>query len=614
MTVGVAPLAPGPTICTPRRRQHGLRSERRLLRYGIINAYNRNQFPLPEYSPITPIYTNNTPLTILPGQTVSSAITITDANNILAALLNADDIQVSMNVKYPTDSDLQFTLVAPDGMMVNLASGVGGTGADFDNTVFYDGGYHVPRRWQSAPFSSYNSPELPTNSYPPASPLSALEGVSPSGAWRLKITDTNSNPASGAKQLNSWSLSFPNAPSTTNYVNLFRDPNNPFVNPSSLQFVNIANFTNTGVGARYMGIAALPAGTNSPSLFGTQGGVSALPNDTVNFLDDSTNYHAIVAITDPTTGHTRLIVGDDQGVFTGVENSDGSADSGPVGSRHRHGALPSPARRNGNLQLAQLNSGTAQPDTLAAQITGALYYATGLNTGSPQSTSSILSTGNITWQTNYGAFQVGSVSTTATYATSFPGTGKDIETDPTGTGTLYQFRLPQRHRPGPVRAHRLLRGDASHQRQPAPEDHQPYDRPPAIRRHSGRSARPRGQWGNQDGFNFAVNPIDPSAIVTSSIDGNIFRTSGPTTGYGVEWFQIAQGSQLDGSNANALAYGRPQPGQSQLSWTTSSTPGLKAGHDLRHLQRRRRLDEHQRRPGRIVRSKQIVTDPTRGSH
>ena len=127
------------------------------------------------------------------------------------------------------------------------------------------------------------------------------------------------------------------AATTSNYLNLFRDPNHPFVNPSSLQLVNISNFTNNGQQAKMSGFNY--------------------------FVDNSTNYHVLVTEVDPTTGETRVIVGDDQGVFTGLDNGSGGANPGPVGPGITAGGAVS-GTRNGNLQLAQFNSGTAQPSTL----------------------------------------------------------------------------------------------------------------------------------------------------------------------------------------------------------------------------------------------------------
>jgi subtilisin-like proprotein convertase family protein len=506
--------------------------------YGIKDAYNTNPYPLPEYTPIAPAtvtkYSNSTPVTIQAGQTVTSTISISDSYLILQSLLTNNDIQLQLNINYPSDQDLQATLIAPDGTQIPLFANVGGTGSNFSNTVFDDGA-SAPITLGTAPFNG---------SYRPQAPLQVLNNTSAFGNWTLQITDTNANVTGGPFQLTNWSLSFPHATTTSNYLNFFRDPNHPFVNPSSLQMINIKSFNNVGTGAIYSGFNY--------------------------FIDNSTNFHVLLATVDPTTGQPRLILGDDQGVFTGLDNGSGGANPGITGPGINGGAVPAQTAdnedvagtqdgvaisgtRNGNLQLDQFNASSAQPSTLAADVADALYYGTGAWTGSPQSTSSILTTGDITWQTTYGAYRNLSTS----FSTSFPGYGQDIATDASGTGTLYQFR-----RPGSIDQLPFVPTDF-------------FEVTPVVNGNQLESITSRttgllqagdvpanlgttGQWGNQQGFNFAVNPIDPSGLVASSNNGDIFRSFGPTTGYGVQWFQIATGGELDGSNAQALSFGAPQ--------------------------------------------------------
>src|SRR5262249_2165380 len=74
------------------------------------------------------------------------------------------------------------------------------------------------------------------------------------------------------------------------YYNLFREPTNPFLDPSSLQFVNVVQFNNSGAGAK---VTTLDQG-----------------------LDFSANIRSIFAIPDSVTGGTRLFIGDDQGIYT----------------------------------------------------------------------------------------------------------------------------------------------------------------------------------------------------------------------------------------------------------------------------------------------------------
>src|SRR5207302_3848860 len=127
------------------------------------------------------------------------------------------------------------------------------------------------------------------------------------------------------------------------YFNQLRDPANPFLTPSSLQFTNVASFNNTpGQDTRWM-----------PFTGGGLGG---------------TDQHELVAFRDPLTGRTRLIFGDDQGVWTGTDKGDGTADAG-IGF-----AASVLGSRNGNIQITQFYYGAAQPSTLASDLAGALFY------------------------------------------------------------------------------------------------------------------------------------------------------------------------------------------------------------------------------------------------
>ena len=112
------------------------------------------------------------------------------------------------------------------------------------------------------------------------------------------------------------------------YINLLRDPTNPFETPSSLQFTGITAFTNTGDGALY--------GAN----YGAgRGGL------------DGTDQHRIVVFKDPLTGETRIIFGDDQGIWSGMDDGTGNAPT-------NIGTVIEPLdTRNGNLQITQFYDG-----------------------------------------------------------------------------------------------------------------------------------------------------------------------------------------------------------------------------------------------------------------
>jgi subtilisin-like proprotein convertase family protein len=301
----------------------------------------------------------------------------------------------------------------------------------------------------------------------------------------------------------------------THFLNLIRNPFSPFVANSTIIVTdNIKNFNNTGVRDAQAKVTPY------------------------NAVDGSTDQHRVISMIDPLTGHTRLIFGDDQGVFTAVDMGDGTFTNGIGTAQSVNGP------RNGNLQIGQFYGGAVQPSQLAAEMAGALFYSAQQDNGIPNSTSSVLTTGNIGWS----------------------GPGGDataVKTDQTGSGTVFQYVWPccgGRNTDffqvnGIGRTNGLL---------------QAGDDP----------LNGKGQWPYLGGFNFAVNPVagsgDQAEIVISSSNGNIFRTN---TG-GINWF-LANPSGTggnDGTNAHALAYGAPDPADPTQQLDNFIYAGTNAGH------------------------------------
>ena len=137
--------------------------------------------------PVT--FTNTTPRTILDQATVTSTINVAGFANFIA------DVNVTLNITHTYNSDLQLTLISPAGVRVLLFSGVGGSGDNFVNTVLDDEAT-LAIGGGTAPF---------TNSYRPASALSAFDGVSANGTWTLEVTDLAGGDTG---TLNNWTLNF----------------------------------------------------------------------------------------------------------------------------------------------------------------------------------------------------------------------------------------------------------------------------------------------------------------------------------------------------------------------------------------------------------------------
>jgi subtilisin-like proprotein convertase family protein len=300
------------------------------------------------------------------------------------------------------------------------------------------------------------------------------------------------------------------------YLNVIRDPLAPFLSNSTLLVTNVASFTNDGTNI------------TSWTPFG----------DAVN---GTTDQHRVISMLDPLTGHARLIFADDQGIFSAVDNGDGTFNSG-IGT-----ALEPSNSRNGNLQITQFYYGAAQPSTLAAQIAGAMFYGNAQDDGFPVSDPNILTNGNIQW--------------------SGPGgDGTGIATDQTGSGTVYTYQWPCCNAIG-VATDFFGVGTAPNS---------PYvSRTFGLLQAGDHPGFPStGQWPFETGSNFAVDPLDGNQIIMSSQAGRIFRTQDQ----GKTWFDIGDPANLDSTYAPATAYGAPDPGVSAGNLDNYLFAGTVGGH------------------------------------
>ena len=119
---------------------------------------------------------------------------------------------------------------------------------------------------------------------------------------------------------------------------------------ATLDVYNYASFTNNGAGVEW-----------------------------IPFDMGGTDYHRVVTMIDPTTGLPRLIFGNDQGVWSVLD------DNGTFETSDRRLRFTAGINRNGNLQITQFYYGAAQPSSAAAQIAGALFYGSAQDNGGPVS-------------------------------------------------------------------------------------------------------------------------------------------------------------------------------------------------------------------------------------
>lgn len=302
------------------------------------------------------------------------------------------------------------------------------------------------------------------------------------------------------------------------YLNLQRDPLNPFLSPSTIQVFNSLVFSNDGRNVEWQPLNSF--------LFGARDVYEMLP------------------MIDPLTRKVRLIFGTAQGIYSAVDDGTGNPYQNLGFTDVVDGS------RNGNLQIHQFYSGAVQPSQLAADIAGALFYGMSQDNGFPVSAGNIFGTGNIDWTS--GRLDPGTGVPPPSH-----GIGIGVVTDALGTGTAYQYRLsasfdPANPFPGQV-----------------PTDFFRFFAPNADMDGSGTSrtfglVQPGedpgmdiGRWplNNTEVGHFGVNPFFRQGITIGALNGSVYRT----TNQGVNWFEIATPAITGGTIPRATAYGAPTP-------------------------------------------------------
>jgi subtilisin-like proprotein convertase family protein len=331
-------------------------------------------------------------------------------------------------------------------------------------------------------------------------------------------------------------------------INLVRNPFDPFNATATVKVSNTATFTNTGSGATW---TAFDLG--------------------------GTDQHRFLTLTDPLTGYSRLIIGDDQGMYTALDIN-GVPSTGLLTGENEQGG--GSAARNGNLQIAQFYYGASQPSSAAAQIAQSLFYSGVQDGAATTSDQNVLSNGNIAWFDNFATAQ---------------GDGGGVATDQTGTGDIYAYKWPCCG--GAGTDFFQVNGTG---------------RTFGLLQQSNPGLTPDPQWHFGGVANFAVNPIDGSQAIISSFTGRIFSTADE----GRTWLQIADPSVLDSTQSFAMAFGSPQPDDPTGALNDFLYVGTQAGHifvtfDGGGANGNDWINLSAGLDGSAVRS--IVTNPTRGS-
>ena len=351
-------------------------------------------------------------------------------------------------------------------------------------------------------------------------------------------------------------------PLLNRFINLLRNPANAFKAGSTFFVAETAGLSNDGSGAWW-------------TPFVTQ-------------LDGSDNIQTIVAEKDPLTGKTRLLIGDDQGVFTGVDDGHGTLITAIGGDG---GRVLATGTRNGNLQLSQFYAGAAQPSTSAAAnaaataFGGGLFYGASNLNGDPASDPNILTDGNLNWTALAG------------------GDGTDIATDQIGSGTGYYSMHPGVNPLGPEDFFQV--GDT---------ESSAAGRTFNLIQATGFGFSGDPQWPDEPSYNFAVNPVSNQDVIFGSAAGRLFGTETQ----GAIWNVLAQPTDLDSSVIEALAYGAPAPGPASALDSYMPLVGTASGNIFVTFTGGGSSSGNawtSTTPGGLGSPvMRIVTDPTRGTH
>jgi|GEM_PF-561561 len=306
-------------------------------------------------------------------------------------------------------------------------------------------------------------------------------------------------------------------PVTTSYINLLQDPSAAYLTNTTLLISNSGTFTNDGSNIRWIPFDEL---------------LKSGPND----FSPTTSVHSLITEVDPLTGKSRLIIGDNQGVFTGVDIN-GKLSAG-IGT-----AISPTYSRNGNLQIAQYYYGAAQPSNIGAQVAAAMVYGNGASTGLNQSDPNVLNNGDLSWTApNDGPFD-------GLHEIDGVGVQVSQQADSQGNRFVYAYLFPDVNLGGQGSDFFLVSINGG----------------PFISRTTGL-VQTINQWPNDSASypggilqgGFAVNPIDGDEVIIGSNTGQIFST----IDQGKTWLKIADSGStpdLDGTYASALAYGAPDP-------------------------------------------------------
>lgn len=146
------------------------------------------------------------------NSTVSSSITVPSYGS---CKINTANMSIKVNITHGDDKDVMIYLKAPNGKLLCVSTGNGGTGNNYTNTVFSDAGtYNITSASVAAPYTGTYRPEGATAASNCGAPTSGVttfatlggSSYNPTGVWTLYVGDQYSG-SSGT--FVDWTLTLP---------------------------------------------------------------------------------------------------------------------------------------------------------------------------------------------------------------------------------------------------------------------------------------------------------------------------------------------------------------------------------------------------------------------
>lgn len=295
----------------------------------IGSSLNLNSTLTPSSTNVPVTFSNTTDLPIPDNNTqVNSNITVSGINSQTAGVLPI--VSVLVNFTHTWDADLDIYLKCPDGTLIQLSTGNGGSGDNYTNTYFVPTGTGITAG--TAPFSGNFSPEQA---------FSLLNACTINGVWSLVVSD-NTTGDSGI--LLDWSITFNNYTPGPTFI---WSPTNAMTNSTTLT------------------LTVSPATTTSYTLTGTSPSGGYTASDIVN----------ITVVPLPT-----VIAGTDQSVCVGgnivlagtiggsATSGTWSASSGSFSSATDPGATYTPTITSGTVTLTLTTNAPAPCGAVNDQV------------------------------------------------------------------------------------------------------------------------------------------------------------------------------------------------------------------------------------------------------